>query len=43
MSAHYFKTQRLMTFSVMSATQQETRERRLARLVTSSAEGKRLR
>ena len=35
--------QKLMTFYVMSAKQQETRERRLARLVTSSAEGKRIR
>jgi uncharacterized protein YdeI (YjbR/CyaY-like superfamily) len=34
--------QRLMTFFVMSAKQQETRERRLARLVKSSAEGKRV-
>jgi uncharacterized protein YdeI (YjbR/CyaY-like superfamily) len=35
--------QRLMTFYVMEAKQQETRERRLARLVKSSAEGKRIR
>jgi uncharacterized protein YdeI (YjbR/CyaY-like superfamily) len=34
---------RLMTFYVMSAKQQETRERRLAVLMKSSAEGKRLR
>jgi uncharacterized protein YdeI (YjbR/CyaY-like superfamily) len=34
---------RLMTFYVMSAKQQETRERRLAVLVKSSAEGKRIR
>jgi uncharacterized protein YdeI (YjbR/CyaY-like superfamily) len=34
--------QRLATFYVMSAKQQETRERRLAVLMTSSAEGKRL-
>ena len=34
--------QRLMTFYVMSAKQQETRERRLARLVKSSAEGTRI-
>ena len=34
---------RLMTFWVMSAKQQETRERRLAVLVKSSAEGKRIR
>ena len=35
--------QRLMTFYVMSAKQQATRERRLAVLVKSSAEGKRIR
>jgi uncharacterized protein YdeI (YjbR/CyaY-like superfamily) len=35
--------QKLMTFYVMSAKQQKTRERRLARLVKSSAEGKRIR
>ena len=35
--------QRLMTFWVMSARQQETRQRRLAALVKSSAEGKRVR
>jgi uncharacterized protein YdeI (YjbR/CyaY-like superfamily) len=35
--------QRLMTFYVMSAKQQETRARRLAALVKSSAEGKRIR
>ena len=35
--------QRLMTFWVMSAKQQETRQRRLAALVKSSAEGKRVR
>ena len=35
--------QRLMTYWVMSAKQQETRERRLAALVKSSAEGKRIR
>ena len=35
--------QRLMTFYVMSAKQQETRERRLAALIKSSAEGKRIR
>jgi uncharacterized protein YdeI (YjbR/CyaY-like superfamily) len=35
--------QRLMTFWVMSAKQQETRQRRLAVLVTSSVEGKRIR
>jgi uncharacterized protein YdeI (YjbR/CyaY-like superfamily) len=35
--------QRLMIFYVMSAKQQDTRERRLARLMTSSAEGKRIR
>jgi uncharacterized protein YdeI (YjbR/CyaY-like superfamily) len=34
--------QRLATFYVMSAKQQETRERRLAVLMKSSAEGKRL-
>jgi uncharacterized protein YdeI (YjbR/CyaY-like superfamily) len=34
--------QRLMIFYVMSAKQQETRERRLAALVKSSAEGKRI-
>jgi uncharacterized protein YdeI (YjbR/CyaY-like superfamily) len=34
---------RLMTFYVMSAKQQETRERRLAVLMKSSAEGKRIR
>ena len=34
---------RLMVFVVMSAKQQETRERRLAALVKSSAEGKRIR
>jgi uncharacterized protein YdeI (YjbR/CyaY-like superfamily) len=34
---------RLMTFWVMSAKQQQTRERRLTRLTTSSAEGKRIR
>lgn len=33
---------RLATYWVMSATQQATRERRLAALVTSSAEGKRM-
>ena len=35
--------QKLMTFYVMSAKQQETRERRLARLVKSSAKGQRIR
>lgn len=35
--------QRLMTFWVMAAKQQETRERRLAVLAKSSAEGKRIR
>lgn len=35
--------QRLMTFWVMSAKQQETRQRRLAVLVKRSAEGKRIR
>jgi len=35
--------QRLMTFYVMSARQPETRERRLAVLVKSSAEGRRIR
>lgn len=35
--------QRLLTYWVMSAKQQETRERRLAALVKSSAEGKRFR
>ena len=35
--------QRLLTHWVMSGKQQETRERRLAALVTSSAEGKRIR
>jgi uncharacterized protein YdeI (YjbR/CyaY-like superfamily) len=35
--------QRLLTFYVMSAKQQETRERRLAVLIKSSAEGKRIR
>ena len=34
---------RLMTFYVMSAKQTETRARRLARLIKSSAEGKRIR
>ena len=34
---------RLMTFWVMSAKQQETRERRLAALMKSSAQGKRIR
>jgi uncharacterized protein YdeI (YjbR/CyaY-like superfamily) len=34
--------QRLMIFYVMSAKQQDTRERRLARLITSSAEGQRI-
>jgi uncharacterized protein YdeI (YjbR/CyaY-like superfamily) len=34
--------QRLMTFYVMSAKQPETRARRLARLIESSAEGKRI-
>jgi uncharacterized protein YdeI (YjbR/CyaY-like superfamily) len=34
--------QRLMAFWVMSAKQQETRQRRLAALVKSSAEGKRM-
>ena len=34
--------QKLMTFYVMSAKQRETRERRLAVLVKSSAEGKRI-
>jgi uncharacterized protein YdeI (YjbR/CyaY-like superfamily) len=34
--------QRLMTFWVMSAKQQETRQRRLAALVKRSAEGKRI-
>ena len=33
---------RLMTFYVMSAKQPETRARRLARLIESSAEGKRI-
>ena len=33
---------RLMTFYVMSAKQPETRARRLVRLITSSAEGKRI-
>ena len=35
--------QRLLTFWVMSATQEQTRLRRLAVLVTSSAQGKRIR
>jgi uncharacterized protein YdeI (YjbR/CyaY-like superfamily) len=35
--------QKLLTFWVMSAKQQETRQRRLAALVKSSAEGKRIR
>ena len=35
--------QRLMTFFVMSAKQDETRRRRLAVLMKTSAEGKRLR
>jgi len=34
--------QRILTFWVMSAKQQETRQRRLAALVKSSAEGKRM-
>lgn len=34
--------QKLMTFYVMSAKQQETRERRLVRLMTSSAKGQRI-
>ena len=35
--------QRLMTCYVMSAKQHETRARRLARLIKTSAEGKRIR
>jgi len=43
----YFQAQppgyrRLLTFFVMSAKQDETRERRLARLIAASAKGKRL-
>jgi uncharacterized protein YdeI (YjbR/CyaY-like superfamily) len=34
---------RLLTFYVMSARQEETRVKRLARLIESSAKGKRLR